>query len=434
MENLPNELYDEITSYLRPHDCVGLSRTNRRLCASSARQLYRVLVLEDMERALGCFRTLAGNSSYAQRVISLNVLLDEKQTLPVALSELVEASTANLNRVQRLTIPCSTAMLHILSTTRFPCLSHCRILPCQSSVLLLHNNPSVRNLFLQALDSLDDPGPHTGLDPICLPLLDVFIGPQTFAKAILPHSRQTSLSMFYWISDDETASLESFLSTLHSMERVPKHLTTLLQRPDPGLLSRLTPHLPKIESLSLAFLYAASLDAVYELLENAHESLRTMPGLCQFNITVSDTQSLRRSGFNREFDLVRGWAAHAPNLVSCSLPTGTVWCHPLPQLWIPHPSKTPSTVMGWYGPLLMRRGLGAAYTMAFQTALGETDAIMERLRSADVPAVFGESLTRLPRDDVINDDSQASSDDDSANSSGEEDSDASAGSEDENSE
>ncbi|KAJ7055548.1 hypothetical protein C8F01DRAFT_453490 [Mycena amicta] len=398
MENLPNELCDQIASYLRPHDCVGLSRTNRRLCASSARQLYRVLVLEDMDRAMGCFRTLAENSSYAQLVIFLSILLDEEQTLPVAFIELVEASTTSLKRLQLLVIPRCTAVLSILSTARFPCLSHCRILTCQSAVLLLHNNPSVRNLCLEYLDSFD--GLHTHLDPICLPLLDNFIGPQAFAKAILPHSRRPSRSIFYWISEDETASLESFLSTLHSMERVPKHLTILLQRPDPSLLSRLTPHLPTIESLSLSFVDPASLDAVYELLENAHESLPAMAELCQLDLTVYDKHSLRHSGFDREFDFVRRWEAHAPNLISCSLPTGTVWCRPLPQLWIPHPLKTPSAVMGWYGSSLISRGLEAAYTKAVQTLapLGETDALI-MTDSPNFPAIFGENFTRLPIDD-----------------------------------
>ncbi|KAJ7055547.1 hypothetical protein C8F01DRAFT_1258437 [Mycena amicta] len=429
MENLPNELCDEIASYLEPSDCVDLSRTNRRLCASSARQIYRDVLLEDMDRALGCFRTLAGNSSCAQLVISLNILLDEEQALPVAFIELVEASAADLKRLEHLIIPYSTAVLSILSTAQLPCLSLCRIPPCQSAVLLLQNNPSIRTLSFQ--DKADSYVSQTPLDPICLPLLELFIGPQAFAEAILPHSPQTSMTLLYWTSEAGTVSLGSFLSTLQTTERVPKYLTILRKHPSPGLLSSLTPYLPKIQCLSLGFLDASSLDAAYELLEHVHESLPAMPELRQFNFTVRDKHSLRRSWFNREFDFVRKWEAYAPNLVSCTLSTGTVWCRLLPQLWSPHPCKTPSTVSEWYGPLVVSRNLHTAYMPALAAAMDDVEAIQERLHSEDL-LVFGENLTRLPSDDFIDDNSQASSDDDSTDTSDEETSDAD--SEDENSE
>ncbi|KAJ7055569.1 hypothetical protein C8F01DRAFT_1373500 [Mycena amicta] len=417
MEQLPNELCDEIASYLKPEDCVALGITNRRMCASSLRHLYRNVSLEDMDQAMGCFRTLAGNSSHAQLVISLNILLDEEQPTPDAFIELVEASTANLERLQRLIIPYSTAVLSILSTARFPCLSHCRILPCQSAVLLLQNNPSIRTLSFQ--DKATSYVSQTHLDPICLPLLDSFIGPHAFVRAILPHSRQTSMSLFYWISDVENVSLGSLLSTLQTTERVPKRLALLLEQPDLALLSSITPYLATVESLSLYSLdSSATPDALYELLDHADKLLSGMPNLFRFNVTFPDNHKLTRDGFEREFDLVRRWEAYAPNLSFCMLPSGVVWCSPIPHLWMPDPRETATfdSTMPWYIPLVHSRGLKAGYQAAIKGALDWPEATTVHFRSG-FPDAFGEDFLRWSSGAVTNDDAGSENGDDDSDSS-----------------
>ncbi|KAJ6461052.1 hypothetical protein C8R45DRAFT_1179812 [Mycena sanguinolenta] len=343
---LPTELIQSISGHLYLHDHLVLCRINSRMHAICVQWIYRIVILADPVRLLKCCKTIIGRPEAALSVRELKIDCVPSYALKSFYTTVRSAATKMKNL--RVIAIASPHLFRSISDMVFPRLIGCNIpllLDSADSYSFLRRNPTIESTFIPGRFSWNN---VSHIQPIHMPRLRDFSGPEIAACAVVPGSPLSTLSIFWGpkpamgYSRGLTAAAAS-TADLHD-------LNPIIASWDPDLLRAIAEHTPRIQSLNIRgsnlsgltpekeVTPATLLDFTYllitfqDFLSAMDTALRSLTCLTQ--LVVSDRTLFARTAdaLESEFDRVRRWGDVCPTLQRVCL-SGT-WAR-WKGLWLP---------------------------------------------------------------------------------------------------
>lgn len=271
LPDLPVEIISLISEFSSIAAVVALSRTNRRIHSICFRYIYRAVELEDSARAVKWSTTLATNIPYAQEVRKLKLCVSRFPFFKIPLkwfASLCHISCEHSRRRFNTTFHSALSNLKNLENLHLST-PHLGILPCFSDVhfpklricslpLSLYTDPFVRRhqglISLYVLPEqyhmqISSTPPDISAAEIRLPNLRTFIGPETFAFKVVPHSSASRISVMWNTRRLLLCDLSSDIATLALSRTEILTLDNIVGIWDTSLLSAIVAGLPHLLKL-----------------------------------------------------------------------------------------------------------------------------------------------------------------------------------------
>ncbi|KAF7343152.1 hypothetical protein MVEN_01745900 [Mycena venus] len=319
LATLPVELVDTIAKYAAKQDLLSLTRTDRRTHGVCLRWIYRVVILDDRVRAIGCFKVLTSNICAAQYVRGIIIHLEPSSGLMLkAFARLMRAAFQNLTYLDDIGMNCSAEILGVLCDIQFPRLRQCAIPFSADTFPFLRLHPNLVQLLV-------DPVPDI---PVVLP-------PRI--RSTTTRSR-TSHVILFWDPAHETPPDILFKAIADSGTEISE-VHNVVGFWDITLLTAITTYIPTLSSLSIR--NVSSLPGPVEteqFLACIDETLKSLTSLSSLFIIRGTTHlgsALDTDDLDREFKTVRRWSDISPALRCCILPSQTRWTWNRNNVWYP---------------------------------------------------------------------------------------------------
>ncbi|KAJ7751507.1 hypothetical protein DFH07DRAFT_525752 [Mycena maculata] len=387
LASIPIELIDEIARYPPHGDLLAFCRVNRLVNSVCLRWIYRTVVLESSVLAVHCFRTLISNIQCAQAV--RNLIIDFcPETMLNAFSRILRAALRKLNSLESIDVSASTDIFWAISNIHLPRLRLCCIPFTSDIVPFLQLHPKLSGLAL-------DPVPHnsvmqwTSMDPILLPDLETFSGPEIVALSVIPWSPATHVAIFWdpRFRENSPALFEAIARSGTKLTEIQNILVTW----EPSLLTAITDNIPDVTSLTVRNVsplhMPADMEAFFSCVDATIGSLRSLQVLSVVSMS-GFPDALDPQDLDREFQTVRRWGDVSSSLRCCVFPSETKWIRIRPQVW--YPTNTIDST-----PDMLMRFRWFVTTVITSTALpAEYLAALELIGGKDLVAALKGSFER----------------------------------------
>ncbi|KAF7346816.1 F-box domain-containing protein [Mycena sanguinolenta] len=346
--DLPVEIIGLISEFSAIPNVVTLAQANRRAQSICFCFIYRTVELEDPVRTVKCLTTLGSNMLYAQAVRKLKLLYYPKYPFRRLLVAF-RTALVNITNLETLHLSTHLHMFACLSDVLLPRLRMCSIPLALYTDSFVRRHPGLTSLsvlpdyhgeFLSGVPDLS--GTH-----IHMPNLRMFIGPETFAFRVIPHSRASHISIMWnthrlrlGISpSDDVATLA--LSSVNILT-----LENIVGNWDTALLSAITAGLPHLLSLEFWNISVSDLESLQAFISHFDATVSGLPSLTSLSILHGPQRPpglLDPRDLDREFDTVRRWGDISPTLRCAVLPSETAWSRVYVQgnVWYPA-TKSPN--------------------------------------------------------------------------------------------
>ncbi|KAJ7135081.1 hypothetical protein C8R46DRAFT_1362225 [Mycena filopes] len=330
---LPVELIDTIASSVAQRDLLSLCRTNRKVNTACLRWLYRTVVLTDQVSAVVCFTTIISNQQAARSVRSLRVRFDSALMLK-AFARITRAALEKLTALDDVELPAPSEIFALISGIHFPRLRQCTIPFSVHTIGFIKRHLQLHHLWV-------DPVPHEELefpqsfDPVLLPELQVFSGPDSIAHAVIPGSR-VSHAVVFWDPRGETDCVGMFEAIGASGTQL-RDLNNIVVVWDPMLPTAAAKYLPSLSVLAVRNVSALpaphTLETFFSCIDTNIKTFANLTTLCI--VQGTGPAPLDASDLDWEFQTVRRWADLCPSLRCCVLPSETKWMCTVSNVWYP---------------------------------------------------------------------------------------------------
>ncbi|KAJ7159764.1 hypothetical protein C8R46DRAFT_1224338 [Mycena filopes] len=356
---LPLELIDAVASECSPVDLLVLCRTNRSLYDVCLRRVYKTIVPASAASAIRVFKTLLANKRAALHVKTL-LLRDLPDDLLQAFTRLLTMTLLNLTSLETLHLVTTPSILD--TNVHLPCLRDCMIPLSAETAPFLRRHPKVTSLRVIIMDP---PSLHARFPPVSLTDLQQYSGPQNVARAVAPGSKITNATIL-WNSRPQNEYPE-VLGALAKSRGPVQVLRSMVHEWDPGFLFALPGHLPDLtalhihntlppveDELQVSYSFRPHISTVtlfFKVFFSAvGETLKSFPHLTQLVLT-----SLRTAGAPAptpadlavELAALHSWGTRSAVLVTCTLPSDTIWDRWSQNVWIPHPVNRAESGLSW---------------------------------------------------------------------------------------
>ncbi|KAJ7023495.1 hypothetical protein C8F04DRAFT_1401655 [Mycena alexandri] len=405
---LPVELIDAIASSVARKDLLSLCRSNHKVNSVCIRWIYHLVVLESRAPAIACFNTIISNIYPARSVREL-ILRFHSDLMLKAFARVMRAALEKLTALDALEISTSAELFVLLSGLCFPRLRQCAI-PFSVDTM------SFLQLHLKLVQLSVDPVPDDSLqfpatfDPVQLPDLQIFRGPESVAHAVIPGSR-TSHTIIFWDPRLQTDAATVFEAIGVSGTRLCK-VNNVVVAWNPMLVTAAARYIPNVSSLSIrnvsAFQAPAELEAFFSCMD---EPMKVLSALTSISVVQEITPgTLEAEDLDWEFQTVRRWGDISPNLQCCILPSETKWMRSPSNVWYPRNHSDNAADMltrfRWFiETVIGSTALPPAYSAVLEMISGkemvdalkrafEQEGAVPELHLAHIPA--GISMTFIP--------------------------------------
>ncbi|KAJ7309374.1 hypothetical protein DFH08DRAFT_1088292 [Mycena albidolilacea] len=351
LPDLPVEIIALISEFSSIAAVVALSQTNRRIHSICFRYIYRVVELEDSARAVKWSTTLATNNPYAQEVRKLKLLCHIScehsrrrfnATFHSALSNLKNLENLHLSTPHLGILPC-------FSDAHFPKLRICSLPLSLYTDPFVRRHPGLISLYVlpeQYHMQISSTPPDISAAEIRLPNLRTFIGPETFAFKVVPHSSASRISVMWNTRRLLLCNLSSDIATLALSRTEILTLDNIVGIWDTSLLSAIVAGLPHLLKLGFWNVSVPNSDSQNIFVSRLDVAVANLPGLTSLSVLQSPLRApglLNPRDLDAEFDTVRRWGSIAPTLRSAVLPSETAWArvYARDNVWYPA-TKSPN--------------------------------------------------------------------------------------------
>ncbi|KAF7377880.1 hypothetical protein MSAN_00211600 [Mycena sanguinolenta] len=332
---LPTELIHTISGHLELPDQLFLCRTNHRLYAICVKWIYRVLDLKSPVQLLRCCKTIIARPEAAVSVLEFKIDCFPRYTLK-SFHTTLQSAAIRMENLRVIAIY-SRRLFPSIADMVFPRLTGCNIpllLDSASSYSFLRRNPTIEStIIIPALDQSIQNHLHH-IQPVHMPKLRHFLGPEIAACAVVPGSPLSTLRIL-WLSKPPMGYSRG-LGAVASSTAEPRELTNVILSWDPALLRAIAMHTPRIECLNIRGQYLSGLTTEKkDFLSAMDATLRSLT--CLKDLVIFDDTPFDRVAdeLESEFDRVRRWGDICPSLMRVTITDGfTAWKR-FYEIWVP---------------------------------------------------------------------------------------------------
>ncbi|KAJ6461041.1 hypothetical protein C8R45DRAFT_537953 [Mycena sanguinolenta] len=332
---LPTELLHTITGHLELLDQLVLCRTNSCMHAICVEWIYRVLRLDSPVQLLQCCKTIIARPEAALSVWELKIDCFPSYALKSFYTTL-RSATRRIENLRAITIG-PPHLLRSISDMVFPRLIDCTIpllLDSADSYSFLRQNPTIEETILMPVPGQSISNNFHHIQPIHMPRLRHLIGSEIAACTLVPGAPVSSIAIGW--GPNPPMGYSRGLSAAASSTVEICDLTTVIPSWDPGLLSAIAQHTPRIQFLKIWAPHLSGLTPEKEDFLSAMDTiLRSLT--CIVNLIVADHTSCDRIAdtLESEFDRVRRWGDLCPTLQRvCLSGKVSMWMR-WKGLWLP---------------------------------------------------------------------------------------------------
>ncbi|KAJ7202046.1 hypothetical protein GGX14DRAFT_463593 [Mycena pura] len=353
LTDLPNELIHEVAACTELGDLLTLCRTSRFIHAHCLPRIYRSITLKDVAQVSKWCQTILLRTTAAQSVHNLIISCSPSDP-STNFYTMMHSAIRRLENLQSLTVSKSRTIFHTFSDLHFPRLSNV-IAPSSYDIFpFLTRHPMLcRVLVMPSADDngtwWENPGITFPLTPserqIQMPDLQVFAGPLTVARAVVPGSL-VSILIIYW-EKERTTSFSDDVAMLAQSNSDILDLQNLIFGwiRNQSLLRAIADHIPRVKRLRLRnLLDLHTLTEWIMFLEYVEDTLSSFPCLTHLDLLDKSCPPLDGDDYevfvfsvlDDDFRTIRRWAAICPTLLRVRLPrTRTIWEF-RNGIWFPH--------------------------------------------------------------------------------------------------
>ncbi|KAF7377932.1 hypothetical protein MSAN_00217100 [Mycena sanguinolenta] len=328
---LPTELIHAISTHLELRDHLFLCRASSRMQMICVKRIYRVLDLKSPVQLLQCFKTIIARPKAATSVRELSIRFYCPDYTLKSFHTMLRSAAARMENLLVISVR-DTALLRSISDIAFVRLTDCSIPLSLDSYPFLGRNPTIEYVALLSLPSQTEF--LSNIQPIRMPKLEHFVGPECAVYAVVPYAPVSTLSI-WWMALEYSRGLTAAASSKAEL----CELVNAVSFWDPALPRAIAKHTPRIQSLHIRGLLLSGLTPDKEnFLSAIDDVLSSLTCLVEL-VVWDDTPPIDSIGdaFESEFDRIRKWGDICPTLIFASL-TRT-WAR-FGVLWLPERSGT----------------------------------------------------------------------------------------------
>ncbi|KAJ7450170.1 hypothetical protein FB451DRAFT_1286333 [Mycena latifolia] len=377
---LPVELIDCIAEYADYSALISFSRTDRRVHGVCQRRIYRTLVLEDPVRAIGCFKTLISNAQAAQSVRVLIIHFRRSHhSMLAAFYRLLRAALRTVKSIEYIDIATGAELFANVLNIYFPRLRDCALPFCADIIPFLRLHPKLVGLSLDPIPD-DSVFLWTSLEPIHLPDLQMFSGPEVVARSVVPGSVASHLIIFWNPRLQHKCSDIFSAITRSGTKLIDVH--NILITWDPQLLTVMAKCAPSLTSFTVrnvsSFHSATEMEVFFTGIDETLNSLSSVTSLFIIEDTRPGSIEPADVDLDWEFRTVRRWGDVSPAIHCCVLPSTTRWLRVRANVWYPSNSDDPAHMLvrfRWFMSTVIRSPALPAEYMRVLEIIGGKDMV-----------------------------------------------------------
>ncbi|KAF7377897.1 hypothetical protein MSAN_00213400 [Mycena sanguinolenta] len=314
LSELPTELTRTIAGHLELRDQLVLCRTNSRMQAICVQWIYRILILDDLVQFIRCCETIIGRPEAALSVWELKSHCLPSYALKSFYTTLRSATT-KMENLRVITID-SLHLFRSIADVVFPQLTDCNIpllLDSADSYSFLRRNPTIESIVIITIQSgqfISNNIYH--IQPVHMPKLRRFVGPEIAACAVVPGSPLSTLTILW--GPRPAMGYSRGLTAAASSTADLCELNHIITSWDPVLLQAIAEYTPRIECLNIQGFSLPGTPEKEDFLSAMDTTLRSLTCLAQ--LIVSDNTIFDRIAdvLEAEFNRVRRWGDICPTL------------------------------------------------------------------------------------------------------------------------
>ncbi|KAJ7159745.1 hypothetical protein C8R46DRAFT_1108984 [Mycena filopes] len=353
---LPPELIDAVASECSPPDLLVLCRTNRSLYDVCLRRIYKTIAPASAASAVRVFKTLLSNKKAALHVKAV-LLRDLPDDLLHAFTRLLEMALLNLTSLETLHLITTYDLLRTFPDIHFPYLRDCMIPLFVDTAPFLRLHPKITILRVMESPQLTAPSVHPGFSPVFLPDLQRYSGPANVAREIFPGTKITTATILWrtWLQNQN--EYPEVLAALAKSQGPVQVLRNVVNEWDPDFLFTLPEYLPDLTALNIHNTLPPVEDELQVFFSAVGETLKSFPHLTQLVLTslkIAGAPPPTPADLAVELDALHSWGARSAVLVTCTLPSDTIWDRWSQNSWIPHPLNRAEVGSAWRIAWLVR--------------------------------------------------------------------------------
>ncbi|KAJ6564896.1 hypothetical protein DFH09DRAFT_1475376 [Mycena vulgaris] len=365
----PDEIIDEIVQHMPLSDLLAFCRGDDRLHAICLPHIYGAVELTETGSLVQFCKTLRSRKALKALVKSLSINCHEDifactprrrrlKGVPQFSPDEEEiraacaAAISSLHNLVDLTLARPWSIIPLLPRRAFPQLRTLDITFSPHLAGFLADHPRITSLFVEPLYKtaqffVQIPGMH-------LPALREYTGPEVVARAVLPVSSVTTITV-YW----DPPPLRQRLATecLSSLALSNTPVTTLRniingwQAPSPLAIAQALPRLEILEFLNLRRDSSPEQRAAF--LRDLAVALPLLPRLTTLVVhEPGHDHPNTPATFKKEWSLLKHWYSLCPTLTECMLLSGTRWERwpEAPMKWVP--VRASDEFYRWFGSMI----------------------------------------------------------------------------------
>jgi len=336
LHTLPAELIHTISGHVELKDLLVLCRTSRQMHAICLRCIYRAIALTNATQLLKCCKTIISRPEAADSVRYLRIYYHPRYVY--ALKSFYTTFEYAIKRMKNLRVIHLLVrdLFRVFSRLSFPRLSDCT-LPISSDIFpFLRRNPAIT--LLSMLPGADGTCPDfwkSPIQPIHMPKLEVFNGPDIVACSVVPGSIASHIGIFW----PEKSVMEFSRDLAHVATSKADdiiNLSCVICSWNPALLVAIAKYTPRIQYLQIRSMQSQGREDFLSALRNILPSLPCLSNLVIMDDAANDEIDEERE---LEFQAVQTWGEVSPALTRVTLSTPTPWLRLIANIWLPDFSK-----------------------------------------------------------------------------------------------
>ncbi|KAF7377925.1 MFS general substrate transporter [Mycena sanguinolenta] len=259
LSELSTELIRTISGHLDQRDQLVLSRTSRRMHAICVEWIYRILSFgrtspRPAVQLLQRCKTILARQETAISVWELKIYCLPSYTSQ-SFHSILRSATARMKNLRVINI-LSLRLFRTVSGVVFSQLTDCTIPLSPDCYSFLPRNPTIEYIFII-------PDPHNsllnnfyGIQPIHMPQLRYFQGPEVAVRAVVPGTPVSVLTI--WWGREPAMELSCGLAAAAFFKADPCELTNMIVSWDPELLGAIAQRAPRIQFLNIRMILPSS--------------------------------------------------------------------------------------------------------------------------------------------------------------------------------
>ncbi|KAJ7169235.1 hypothetical protein C8R43DRAFT_1155783 [Mycena crocata] len=325
----PTEILLEIVQHTRRSDCLALCHVGDwRIHAVCIRFIYKIVYLYSADAVVKFCATIRSGTVFRDLVEALRIGLETSSSpslshthrVPSALHDDPECAAAcataigTLSKIVNLQLLNTAPLLPhlLLIPSLFPCLRTFTASFSADIGLFVRNHPSLEYIDVRGVPSRPEDG--VPIDPIHLPLLQAFAGPEVLAAAVLPGSRVSTPNIRWQFRSLRNSDPSGCLASLALVSVPINVMCNIMDYWEPRAPEALVRAQPDLLSLRFRVLCRQQKlgreQAFLTALTKALPAFRRLKELVLFGVMRGVSYGIPR--FMHEWDLLHLWHDRCP--------------------------------------------------------------------------------------------------------------------------